>query len=888
MWRRTILVTAIMTASAANAARDATAGGSGGARPALSCADEIASIAERNPKRSGYVVHEMQKYGGLGNKFVLLWRALEVALLLDRQLWVVTNGMPYLAAPPTLGGFLTWSHHPPPDEQSAVARDVDYSSIVPAARKDAAPAIAATRAAKYLRLNKVAQEFPGWRQDDVGFLPALPCIAHHVLVPSPAVDAQLQSVLNRSALTIAVHVRNNDADMMKRMSGRDDMAAKLLQSFSPFRDGRRLDELDTDGEGGYDGAHGRRLSLAFGLFGKARTGCDKDSTNLNLIVGCATQVANTLTALRGTGAYQIFEASDSSATDQWFRRTLGPGLAQSAGVPVHTGRHLDPSFSASLSKVYVDFFALARADAFISQCNGESTFTANAKLLRDAVDLPTYRAFECAQLQPYPAHTHVDWHSQIREGGLVSTIVHLPDTAPGIFIVGIVAIVVLGPVVLCLALTYFRAATVETGTATFYRLVGSFDAAQELATDALLRAGIARERAPSLASSCALAFVGLTLFSHRDSLGASLGQVSDPNAVWLGVAFTLAGMLWLWLAAVMRGERSRDWSCSPVVFAAGAALALLLLIGGLYPPEVSCPARLQHVDTLLASGRATPAEMAGAWMAACPDGPWTHKTIQQYIMENWHPGIGFGVASSPDAGMCPRPVRVGSAGDGGKLVCQPEELAHAHPCRVVAVGSRGETSFEAAIHRHAPHCAIDVFDGTLTPERTGQLLLAAPFATFHARNFYADTWKTLVHAHDGASAARGKPRYQIMKMDCEGCEFSSLAPWVANTCTEQLLIEVHGCRNKAPNPSTWKGVLQGMHHLMTNLSLAGYTPFYLETNLYARHGTCFEMALRRSEHHESGCAEPRAGALEGAASTKRARDAASQSAHGQGAHRTAG
>ena len=162
------------------------------------------------------------------------------------------------------------------------------------------------------------------------------------------------------------------------------------------------------------------------------------------------------------------------------------------------------------------------------------------------------------------------------------------------------------------------------------------------------------------------------------------------------------------------------------------------------------------------------------------------------------------------------------------------------------------------------------------------------FATFHARNFYADTWKTLVHAHDGASAARGKPRYQIMKMDCEGCEFSSLAPWVANTCTEQLLIEVHGCRNKAPNPSTWKGVLQGMHHLMTNLSLAGYTPFYLETNLYARHGTCFEMALRRSEHHESGCAEPRAGALEGAASMKRARDAASQSSHGQGAHRTAG
>ena len=35
------------------------------------------------------------------------------------------------------------------------------------------------------------------------------------------------------------------------------------------------------------------------------------------------------------------------------------------------------------TQVYIDFFVLSRADALVSNCNGESTYIANAKLLRD-------------------------------------------------------------------------------------------------------------------------------------------------------------------------------------------------------------------------------------------------------------------------------------------------------------------------------------------------------------------------------------------------------------------------------------------------------------------------------------------------------------------------
>ena len=41
------------------------------------------------------------------------------------------------------------------------------------------------------------------------------------------------------------------------------------------------------------------------------------------------------------------------------------------------------AYHARRAQVYIDFFVLSRADALVSNCNGESTYIANAKLLRD-------------------------------------------------------------------------------------------------------------------------------------------------------------------------------------------------------------------------------------------------------------------------------------------------------------------------------------------------------------------------------------------------------------------------------------------------------------------------------------------------------------------------
>ena len=57
--------------------------------------------------------------------------------------------------------------------------------------------------------------------------------------------------------------------------------------------------------------------------------------------------------------------------------------------------------------------------------------------------------------------------------------------------------------------------------------------------------------------------------------------------------------------------------------------------------------------------------------------------------------------------------------DGSKMVCDMSKtlLARGPACRVISVGSNGQTRFEADVHKAAPLCAIDVFDGTLTGSR---------------------------------------------------------------------------------------------------------------------------------------------------------------------------
>ena len=358
--------------------------------------------------RNGVILHKYKFSGGFGNMLIKLFRALEVAVLLERQLWVYTAGAdiePYWGPQSNLSGLVRWTTEPPP--QASTAPTVPYDSLLPLARKKSearrlADELKAKHPGGFITLGDIPQAFPGWLPSDGNILPSMPCLAALILTPTPTVSQAVSGLLERHGrFSVALHARTSDADMVRHMTGRDDVAAALALNL--LGKGRRLGE-------------GRRLALTLGVMGEHKPGCDRDFMNFTRIAACGAAAAVShqphhtaasavppLSELTKTMA--VFQASDSSPTDGWFRDHYA-GLIQSEGEAMHTGREVQGVKKTWLGKVYIDFFALSRAKVLVVNCPAESSFQLMAKMLRDAHGLPTYRAMDCSALAPYPASTH--------------------------------------------------------------------------------------------------------------------------------------------------------------------------------------------------------------------------------------------------------------------------------------------------------------------------------------------------------------------------------------------------------------------------------------------------------------------------------------------------
>lgn len=222
---------------------------------------------------------------------------------------------------------------------------------------------------------------------------------------------------------------------------------------------------------------------------------------------------------------------------------------------------------------------------------------------------------------------------------------------------------------------------------------------------------------------------------------------------------------------------------------------------------------------------------AEAFMSGCSNssGRWTTYDMKKYVQNNWHAG-------DPTGASCTHLQRVGLYGDGGKMLCDPAQLlgvADQRPCRVVSVGSNGEASFEQGIHSIAHHCSIDVFDGTLVGKRSALRAALPKYLRLFAKNVDAGSWQQYM----------GDNSIRILKMDCEGCEITSLLPFVQNVCVAQLLLETHLCGKSAL--STQTRVAQ-VHTLFLQLDIL-YKIFHVEPNIAYGGGSCVEYSfVRRS------------------------------------------
>lgn len=200
-----------------------------------------------------------------------------------------------------------------------------------------------------------------------------------------------------------------------------------------------------------------------------------------------------------------------------------------------------------------------------------------------------------------------------------------------------------------------------------------------------------------------------------------------------------------------------------------------------------------------------------------------------WYQNNWEPSF-----------TCQHERRVGRWGDGGKWICDPHRIAANNgSCLVYSIGSNNDFSFEEGILRDiSPACEIHTFDPTVGNQPSN--LPKGGHVHFHPWGLsdrvdgdyktFGEMAKTLGHA---------KQEIDIMKIDCEGCEWSSFKSWFeGGISVRQILIELHSGTEGGPDAVPALA-------FMTYLQKAGYVIFHKEPNTLGCRGECIEYAFIR-------------------------------------------
>ena len=223
----------------------------------------------------------------------------------------------------------------------------------------------------------------------------------------------------------------------------------------------------------------------------------------------------------------------------------------------------------------------------------------------------------------------------------------------------------------------------------------------------------------------------------------------------------------------------------------------------------------------------------------------------------WEPCVG-----------CSFERRVGPKGDGGKWVCNPDDLLRT-PCAVLSVGSNNDFRFEQAMTAYG--CDVHVYDHTSNPPVvwTGDVLAPLPRdGRFMSREgasrvtFFkqalgtvdTELTVTVATAVKRLLAVTGAPAVDVFKLDCEGCEFRVLTTFAAATAlaqgVRQLAVELHfnmgtpapAFRVQGARPEDEHA--RRMHGLWTTLhDKAGMWPFHKEPNIQFSRGDCVELSF---------------------------------------------
>jgi hypothetical protein len=195
-----------------------------------------------------------------------------------------------------------------------------------------------------------------------------------------------------------------------------------------------------------------------------------------------------------------------------------------------------------------------------------------------------------------------------------------------------------------------------------------------------------------------------------------------------------------------------------------------------------------------------------------------HSNGRSYFQYNWEPEF-----------TCDFEERIGAMGDGGKWVCNAYKIAKAENCSVLSIGSLNDYGFETAMHNLNSRCKIHTFDHTVTPTGT------PPYVNFHRYGLGSESSGNILTMKDVIDMAgfQGKV-IDVLKIDCEGCEFNVYKEFSSSGFIRQILMEIH-----FQNRESTDALLQAMHD-------HGYIIFHKEPNTYGCSGDCIEYAFLKT------------------------------------------
>jgi hypothetical protein len=187
----------------------------------------------------------------------------------------------------------------------------------------------------------------------------------------------------------------------------------------------------------------------------------------------------------------------------------------------------------------------------------------------------------------------------------------------------------------------------------------------------------------------------------------------------------------------------------------------------------------------------------------------------------------------PPTFNCPFKHRVGRLSDGGKVLCNWETLRHKCSTKgaiMYSIGVRGDISFEEDLVNKTT-CPVYAYDPTVPglPVAAGNIHFSrvglGASDTEQMEGYPLKTLGTLM-------AANGHDHIDLLKVDCEGCEWKTFQQLVHQgtlNSVDQLLIELHFKQIKTNMAGPDSGVRE-VFEFFEACEAAGLLPFSWEVN----------------------------------------------------------